>query len=157
MVCAAAVASINPCSRLLEWVIRKLERSSHLREEAPAWRLKFFQVLRWIGLLGLGWILNACSLGCVLVGIGQTVSLSDLPVWICAAAGSTSLGFLVLFAPGGLGVRDALLMGLLQMCTPIATAHIVVIAVLVRLVSLISELLFALLLYLVPPKHPLAQ
>lgn len=100
---------------------------------------------------GVVWLLNGLCLGCVLAGMNlYPVSLLDPLLWICAVAGATSLGFVVLFAPGGLGVREAVLVALLQISPAIDPAHAVLAAVLLRLVSLLSEVVFAGVLYGLP-------
>ncbi len=99
------------------------------------------------------WVVNGLSLGCVLAGMSlPPTSLLDPLLWICAVAGATSLGFVVLFAPGGLGVREAVLVALLQISPGIDASLAVVIAVLLRIVSLLSELVFAGVLYWFPVK-----
>ncbi len=100
---------------------------------------------------GVVWLLNGLCLGCVLAGMNlPPVSMLDPLLWICAVAGATSLGFVVLFAPGGLGVREAVLVALLQISPAIDPAHAVLAAVLLRLVSLLSEVMFAGILYALP-------
>ena len=68
-------------------------------------------------------------------------SLAWLPLCISALALAGSLGLLALFAPGGLGVREGILLIILGPVVGPGTSAIVV--VLARLISILSELLLA--------------
>jgi len=104
-------------------------------------------------LVAFGWLINGCSLGCVLMGCGVSPrSFADPFLWTVAVAGATSLGFLVLFAPGGLGVREAILIALLQLSPSVGPPLAVIAAVLFRLISFLSEVIFSALLYAFPEK-----
>jgi uncharacterized membrane protein YbhN (UPF0104 family) len=94
-----------------------------------------------VGLLLLipTWLLHGLSLGLVLESVGAAVwTWQSFMVWTGAIGAGSSLGFFVLFAPGGLGVREGLLMTFLQPSVggPVA----VLAAALLRLVWLIAEL-----------------
>ncbi len=109
-----------------------------------------------MGTFVIAWLLQGLSLGLTLRGVtgdsGATFSLNELPVWTGAMAVSTSIGFAVLFAPGGLGVREGLLMGVLSRQPMIGAREALLATVLSRLISLVTELLVAgVLYYLVPP------
>ncbi|MEZ5947815.1 MAG: lysylphosphatidylglycerol synthase domain-containing protein [Planctomycetaceae bacterium] len=61
------------------------------------------------------WVVNGLSLGCVLAGMGlPPTSLLDPLLWICAVAGPLRWGSWCCSVPGGLGVREAVLVALLQ-------------------------------------------
>ncbi len=60
-------------------------------------------------LLAAGWSLHGLSLGLVLYAVGVPFELVQWPFWTGAAALATAIGFLAVFAPGGLGVREGLL------------------------------------------------
>jgi uncharacterized membrane protein YbhN (UPF0104 family) len=64
-------------------------------------------------------------------------SLADWPRWTGAAALALVGGFLALFAPGGLGVREAVLLSLLSHMEPRAA---LLATVLWRAASLVAEL-----------------
>lgn len=92
----------------------------------------------------LSWSLHGLSLGFTLRAVApESASLADWPVWIGAAAISTALGFLAIFAPGGLGVREGLLIEILSVQPGVGARNAVVAAVLLRLVWFIAEVLAA--------------
>lgn len=98
------------------------------------------------------WALHGLSLGLCLRGIGVEISawqLSDWPLWSCAVAGATSVGFFALFAPGGLGIREGLLIATLQ--SSVGGRAAVAVAAVYRLVCFVSELLAAGLLFATGP------
>ncbi|MCG6157024.1 lysylphosphatidylglycerol synthase domain-containing protein [Rubinisphaera margarita] len=157
VVVIVAAALIPVFSRLLALAAKKLSGKSSNGSQPPELRLPFKTVLLWGIVIGIGWLLNGLSLGLVLKGIGINPDLTNQPLlWTCAVAGATSLGFWVLFAPGGLGVREAILVGLLQLSPQIDTSIAVLASVLLRLVSFGSEVVFALLLYAVPRRRIIA-
>ncbi len=85
------------------------------------------------------WIMLGLSLWAVLRSLGSSemASLWQLPLWVESVALPVVAGFLSLL-PGGIGVRDGLLVKLLSPGIPEATA--LVAAALWRLISLVSEL-----------------
>lgn len=78
------------------------------------------------------------------------ISIDNWTIATSAAAAGTSIGFFAVFAPGGLAVREGLIITMLAPSTggPIAVAA----AGIYRLVSLAAECLAALVLYLVSPR-----
>ena len=108
---------------------------------------------RWAFLaLVLTWWLHGLSLGCTIQGVGADVNfLANWPRYTAAASLGTVVGFVVLFAPGGAGVREGVLLTLLRGSLGPQAALVVV---LLRLISLVSELLVAgfFLLILRPPQ-----
>ncbi|MBC8289384.1 MAG: flippase-like domain-containing protein [Planctomycetes bacterium] len=99
------------------------------------------------------WALHGLSIGLTLRGIGVEPSawqLSDWPLWSCAVAGATSVGFFALFAPGGLGIREGLLIATLQ--TSVGGRAAVAVAAVYRLVCFVSELIAAGLLFAIGPR-----
>ncbi len=54
----------------------------------------------------VGWLLAGLSLAAVVMGLGESVPLSSLPVVVASVALATVSGFVVALAPGGLGVRE---------------------------------------------------
>jgi len=95
----------------------------------------------------VSWLLQGLSLGLTLRGVGGEAaapfSLSDWPVWTGAVALSTSIGFAVLFAPGGLGVREGLLMAILSHQPGIGARQALLATVFSRLISLVTEFVAA--------------
>ncbi|MCA9039004.1 MAG: flippase-like domain-containing protein [Planctomycetaceae bacterium] len=99
-------------------------------------------------MFGICWIALGLSLGFVLKSLQPDLSLLDhFWTFVAACAVATSIGFLALFAPGGVGVREGLLMWSLTAIPEINPAQAVAAAVLLRLVWLAFEILTAALLY----------
>ena len=99
------------------------------------------------------WALHGLSLGLCLRGIGVETSawqLANWPLWSCAVAGATSVGFFALFAPGGLGIREGLLIATLQ--SSVGGRAAVAVAAVYRLICFVSELLAAGLLFATGPR-----
>ena len=102
-----------------------------------------------------GWALHGLSLGLTLRAIGRPLALADWPLWTGAVSLSTVVGFFAIFAPGGMGVREGLLIETLQIQPHIGPQQAVVASVFLRLVWLAAELLTAAALYyLVPARTP---
>ena len=101
-----------------------------VKEMAPGWLL-----------LSIGWCLSGLSLWLVLKGLPDLVVVST-DYWLCliCVTLSTAVGFVSLL-PGGLGVRELVMIPLLS--TRFDTAVVVVAVVVIRVVWLISELLTA--------------
>jgi uncharacterized membrane protein YbhN (UPF0104 family) len=112
------------------------------------------------GLLGRG--LGACGVGWVLWGLSQvalvlsldggTLPLERWPVVISGVAFATIAGFVVALLPGGLGVREGVLMAALTPAVGETTA--IVAALGLRLVWISVELVAAGLFSLIPPQVP---
>jgi uncharacterized membrane protein YbhN (UPF0104 family) len=103
-------------------------------------------------MFALSWAGHGLSLLLVLRSMDPEILTVD--AWIisiAAAAAGTSIGFFAVFAPGGLAVREGLIITMLapSLGGPIAVAG----AGLYRLASLIAEAAAALILYLVVPKN----
>ena len=92
---------------LFRFVAKKLhvgqgdpDMDSHMK------KLRLRTVLYGWGLMGIGWIFFGLSLWCTVYGLGlQPEPISALPKYIAMSAMSVVLGF-VLMLPGGLGVRE---------------------------------------------------
>ena len=92
------------------------------------------------------WILLGLSLGLTIRAVsGNQMNFGDWPVWIGAVSAATSIGFIAIFAPGGIGVREGLLLMVLSLHIPEKQA--VAAAVLLRLVWLVAEITAAGVLY----------
>lgn len=94
------------------------------------------------------WWIHGLSLGCIVTAVsGEGFDFARWPAWTAAVSLATSLGFVAIFAPGGLGVREwvyLLILPLQPGTTPEAAAAA---AVLLRLVWLVTELVVAAILY----------
>ena len=90
----------------------------------------------------LGWGCHALSLGCVLQSVSnQAFDLTRFPIWLSACAMSTVGGFVVLIAPGGIGVREGLLIEVLKDQPEVGPATAIVAAALLRAVWFVTELI----------------
>lgn len=116
--------------------VRKKDEDS--AEEIPTGAISSGLLLRGSLLLIVGWCVHGLALGCIIRGTGDVAfDLADWPLWTAAVAAAISGGFLALFAPGGIGVREWLLAEALQ--SQIGPQQAVAVAVLFRLVSLLGE------------------
>lgn len=96
----------------------------------------------------LGWLCHALSLGCTLQAISnRSFDGAQFPVWLAGVCVSTVGGFVILIAPGGLGVREWLLVEMLKDQPALGPAQAVVAAGLLRAVWFVIELAAAGLLY----------
>lgn len=102
-------------------------------------------------LLVAGWWIHGLSMGCTIQALSpDPVSWSDWPRWTAATSLSIVLGFLALFSPGGLGVREWILMEILE---PVLGPLALVATVLSRLIWLVGECGAAGILYYWPVRH----
>lgn len=104
-------------------------------------------VIQGLAAFTLSWILHGLSLGLTLRSVSDSISWPQWPVWTGAMAGATSAGFAAIFAPGGLGVREWLLLEVLKAQPNIAPGQAAVVPFLLRAVSFISEIGMAIVLY----------
>lgn len=96
----------------------------------------------------IGWATHGLSLGMTLRGVSPgPFDLADWPVWTAGISLATVSGFVVLFAPGGIGVREGILIGVLGNQPGIGPQQAVAAALLLRLVWLITEIVVAAALY----------
>jgi glycosyltransferase 2 family protein len=96
----------------------------------------------------ISWPLHGLSLGCTLAAFDSSLfDLHDWPMWTGATALSASVGFLAIFAPGGLGVREAVLTEVLRIQPAVGQGPAVIAAWLLRLVWFSAEILAAAGLY----------
>ncbi len=143
MICSG-VPTIPPVFRGLVRLLR-VKRANDQIDRALAGVDFRLMGMGWIG-IGFGWILLGLSLWAMLSALPLVhSSLWDLPLLTATVALAMVAGFLSLI-PGGLGVRDWILMELLA---PHYGADVALVsAVLVRLSWLLSELLASAILYL---------
>jgi glycosyltransferase 2 family protein len=148
-------------ARLLSWAVTKmappelieLDRNPEIenqssRAHSTAGRLAIPTWLVGAGCAAfiVSWAVQGLSLGMTLCAVGEPFDWREWPVWSGAMALSTSLGFAVLFAPAGLGVREGILLGILTQSGVNAHAAVAV-TVLSRLVSFLADVLVAGVLY----------
>ncbi|WP_417382074.1 lysylphosphatidylglycerol synthase transmembrane domain-containing protein [Gimesia sp.] len=141
--------SLPLVARLLNLFSKKFTRSeveASSDEPQPEFslRLLYAGVLMFL----LSWSLHGLSLGLTLASISdQGLIWQEWPRWMAAVSAAYALGFLALFAPAGLGVREGLISAILAGSPVIGDVNAFVTAILVRIVSFASELLSAFVLY----------
>lgn len=137
------------------WLFTRVGRKAVPRgTEAPAVGITASLVLQGVAVTSLSWICNAFSLGCTIQAISdERVNLSQFPVWLASVTLSTFFGFVVLIAPGGLGVREWVLVEVLKDQPTIGGEKAIVAAGLLRLVWFVSELIIAGVLYPIKPRR----
>jgi hypothetical protein len=111
-------------------------------------------VLQGLAAFAISWMLHGLSLGFTLRSVSDTVDWTSWPVWTGGVGGATAVGFAALFAPGGLGVREGLLMAVLQQQPNITSGQAVVVPLLLRAIWFLSEIVIATLLYYGVPPNP---
>jgi uncharacterized membrane protein YbhN (UPF0104 family) len=97
-------------------------------------------LLVWCFVFVTTWLVHGLSLGCTLRAVGVATSPSDGLTWAGAVSSASFLGFLAVFAPGGLGVREAALIELLKAQPGISPAQAVAASVLLRGAWLAAEI-----------------
>lgn len=114
-------------NRLLKW----------LKREPIRLNIDFRQSLLFLGRYLLSWVLYGAAFFVFLLSL-QALPLRHFPAVTSIFAASYTLSFLCLIVPGGLGVREGLLAGLLSLYMPLPMAT--VIALLSRLWFTAGEL-----------------
>lgn len=149
LVVLAGAACWPILSRLFGLVLRKLARgetnATDRWKRQPSWTA--------FVLLILGWWIHGLSMGCTIQCLSpDPVQWLDWPRWTAATTLSIVLGFLALFSPGGIGVREWIL---LELLTPAIGPQALIATVLSRFVWLVGECGAALLFYYWPrPRVP---
>lgn len=100
----------------------------------------------WFLLLVAGWWVQGLSLGLAVRAVsGAAFAWDQWPLWTAAMALSSVLGFVAVFAPGGLVVREGLIFSILA--PHIGGREAVVVAALLRVAGLAGEILTGGILY----------
>ena len=97
----------------------------------------------------LGWILLGLSQVATIAGVGLALDRGAWPVVVASVALATVAGFAVPVAPGGLGVREAVLWS--SLATSLDRDWAVVAALVLRLAWVAGEVAVAAALYPIPP------
>jgi glycosyltransferase 2 family protein len=122
---------------------RDLEMLPAKVEYQVEYRLSGMFLLGWSFAFVATWLVHGLSLGCTLRAVGVATSPSDWLIWTGNVSSASFLGFVAVFAPGGLGVREAALMELLKAQPGISAAQAVAASVLLRVAWLTAEILAA--------------
>ncbi|MCX7422114.1 MAG: lysylphosphatidylglycerol synthase transmembrane domain-containing protein [Planctomycetia bacterium] len=100
-------------------------------------------LLLWCFIFVTTWLLHGLSLGCALRSVGVVAPWSEWLTWTGDVSSASFLGFLAIFAPGGLGVREGILIELLKVQPGISQSQAVAATVLLRGVWLVAEIIAA--------------
>jgi uncharacterized membrane protein YbhN (UPF0104 family) len=143
---ASGIPTLPPIFRRVVMALQ-VKRLNPQIEHAVAgldWRLTLWG---WV-LISVTWCLMGLSLAAVLQAIpGVALRGADLPLLIATAALAMVAGF-VSFMPGGLGVREVVVIPILA---PVfGTAPAIVSAIVLRLIWLFAELAASAVVYLIP-------
>ncbi len=118
--------------------------------------LRYHTLARGVVLMLFGWLMLGTSLAGVIFGLGGSIEeASGLARILGTVALATSAGFLVLFMPSGLAVREYIIIELLAPQIGLATA--VAASVLLRVIWTLSEILAAVVFYRGPVRGLIAN
>ena len=140
----SGLPTLPPVFRIVVRSLRVQRANPHIEQAIKGvdWRL---MATGWVS-ISVGWVFLGLSLWATLKSLPAVdVSLGTLPLLTAAVALAMVAGFLSLI-PGGLGVRDWILMELLAPQFGVDVA--LVSAILLRLAWLLSELVISAILYL---------
>ncbi|MFN0198774.1 MAG: hypothetical protein ACKVT0_18660 [Planctomycetaceae bacterium] len=109
-------------------------------------------------LLSVGWGIHGVSYGLTLKGVtGGPITWHEWPLWTAAVSWATAGAFFVFLVPGGLGIREGLLIEFLRGQSVITSRVAVVSALILRLVWLLAEFTTAAVLYVFVRYSPPGQ
>lgn len=157
LIVATCVMLVPVVARLLGFAARKLTKpvvpknllsSESATPESDDQRILIRSrfLLGWCFAFVTTWLIHGLSLGCALRSVGVAVHLADWLTWTGDVSSASFLGFLAIFSPGGLGVREGVLIGLLEEQPGITVSQAVVATVLLRGTWLIAEIVAAMTL-----------
>ncbi len=142
LVLVGTLAALPVIARLFTIIARKLTPKTE--GDSPPVGITTGLLLRGLLTVSGGWLLFALSLGCVLQALGAgEFSWQAFPGWLAASTVSTVGGFVILIAPGGLGVREMLMTEVLVSQPGVTEMQAFLAAWLLRVVWLAGELLAA--------------
>jgi uncharacterized membrane protein YbhN (UPF0104 family) len=143
VVLAGGIAGLAVVARSYERVANLLERAERAAEQERGFlRTSIVGAAVFLG----AWWIQGLTLGLTIEAVApERASLGEWPFWTASAAVGLVGGFIAVFTPGGLGVREGLLMELLVV--PLGPRDAVVVAVLLRGVALAGEIVTAVALY----------
>ncbi|NQT53279.1 flippase-like domain-containing protein, partial [bacterium] len=134
--------------RSFSWLLNRGLRL--LKREPLAVRLTWGQLARLLGLSALMWVGMGAAFAMFARSLWPAVAWSDAGILAGAYALAWTLGLASVVSPGGLGVREAVLLALLG--GPLAPAGALVVAIGSRVWVTVAELAFAGVALLLPPR-----
>lgn len=121
--------------RLAAWITVRVGES-----QPPEARMNRGVMLRASAILGLTWAIYGFGLWCLWRGVGN-VGGPDPILWTGVFAAAYVVGYLALFAPGGIIVREGVLVALLIEVAAVSGPTAAGIAIMARLLAVASELM----------------
>lgn len=117
-------------------------------EEIRGERVRSRDLAAGIIVSAVGWMVQSLSLGVVLYAIGVTsFAWTDWLTWSLAYSLATVIGFLAIFAPGGIGVREAVLVEVLRLDPDVNNQQALTAALLLRILMFAADILSGLVCY----------
>ncbi len=96
----------------------------------------------------VGWTIHGLSLGLTLQAVSPgPLNPADWPIWTAGISIAIVIGFAAIFVPGGVGVREGLLIAVLGSRPTVGPQQAVAAALLLRVVFLVTEITLATALY----------
>lgn len=134
---------------IISWLLSRISRimiPAEMKEQGSAGSvstgsISMGQIAQGLAAFVVGWALLGLSLGLTIHSLGsEPIAWENWPLWTGAAAAATVLGFVMVFVPGGIGVREGVLMELLQSQSSIGQSQAVAAAIILRMVWLVAEI-----------------
>ena len=153
IIVAVATIASTPFSA---WLFTRVGRKALGRDPnaPPTPAITARLVTQGVLITSVGWMFHGLSLGCTLRAISSgPLDLTQFPIWLASVALSTFSGFVILIAPGGLGVREWVLIEILKDQPAIGGDKAIVAAGLLRAVWFFSEIAAAGVLYWLRPRN----
>lgn len=150
--CLVGIPIFPPCFKLGVKIIGVKKFSDEVRKvDQLSWKTFLFGVPLMIGY----WLLLGLSLWCVLRGVLNAPFAAAWPSALLAITASMVAGFVIVVAPGGVGVREAIIVSLLiaplAVFTDTPEADAVVSAAVLRILWIVVELICAGVFFLAIP------
>lgn len=137
------------CGRRISGSKENAEGNGRTAENEQSHRISAGLVAQGVVVAAVGWLFHGLSLGFVLQSVSsQPIDFAQFPVWLAACSGSMVGGFVVLVAPGGIGVREGLLIEALKDQPSVGPTVAILAAGILRGVWFVTELIVAGMLYL---------
>ncbi len=143
--------SLPVVAQLMNQLSRKM--ASQITDTPPL-TIGPWQLLALLAQLSIAWFIKAIALACLWVGVSSAgADLPNMPTCLAAATIANVGGFLVFFAPAGLGPREWLMIEVFSQPGSLSSSQIAVITILARLVSFLGEAVGAVIFTLVSPRR----
>ena len=147
----ASIALIIPLQRIVFALLSRIMNSLNPRENNSTAQLPYWQMIQILIGYTLIWIILGLMFSCTYIYLfDKTLSLDVVMKLTLANTIGITLGFFALFAPGGLGIREAVTSGLLTHILPLEDG--LMLSLVFRLWIVSSEIMSSLVL-LVPKRN----